>query len=202
MLATLLVLAAPACGRDTTTTTTTTSTVAATTTGVSVTSTTRPAATTTTVAKAPVVLRSDGLGVVAVGATKDATVAALTAALGPSTATGKGCELAGPDVTTVSWKELSVQFVQGKFDSYTLRPPPGTQPVLNLKTPEGATLGTTVASLKNLYGTRLTIPGLPPEFGGNDFAITFAATPARLFGSLTATTDQGTVQSLFTQVCE
>ena len=52
-------------------------------------------------------------GVVDFGATKDATLAALSAAFGPVDETGTGCELAGPDVTTARWDELRVQFVGG-----------------------------------------------------------------------------------------
>lgn len=214
VLATVLLLAAAACGDDSPTTTpgptstqptpTTTTSIAPSTTGPTAasTTTTRPAATTTTAATAVVRLAADGLGVVTFGASKDDTVKALTGALGASTGTGKGCELAGRDVNTVSWKELTVQFVGGKFDAYTVRPTGAGPPSLNLRTPEGAGLGSTLGTLRTTYGSRLTVPGLPPEFGGKDFAISFPGTTRRLLGTVTATTDDAAVTSFFTQSCE
>ena len=149
-----------------------------------------------------VVLRPDGLGVVAFGGTKDATLAALVTAFGPVDGTGTGCELAGPDVTTAGWDELRVQFVGTMFDSYTVRPPNGGEPVLNLKTEAGVGVGSTVAQLQAAYGSRLTIPGLGPEFGGDDFSVSFPGTDRKIFGSLTNTTAAGAVRAVFTQVCE
>jgi len=149
-----------------------------------------------------VVLRPDGLGVVGFGATKDATVTALSAAFGAVDETGVGCELAGADVTTSRWDELRVQFVSGVFESYTVRPPNGEPAVLGLKTEAGIGVGSTVAQLKAAYGAQVKIPGLPPEFGGDDFAVSFPGTDRFVFGSLSATADTGMVRAIFTQVCE
>ncbi len=185
--------------------TTTTSTAVATTVPEASTTTT-PAtttpATTTVPAGAAAVLRPDGLGVVAFGATKDATLASLTALFGSVDETGTGCELAGPDVTTARWDELRVQFVDQVFDSYNVRPPNGVATVLDLRTEAGIGIGSTVAQLKAAYGPALAIPGLPPEFGGDDFGVTFPGTDRRIFGALSATVDSGTVRTIFTQVCE
>ncbi|MEA2825631.1 MAG: hypothetical protein QOG43_70 [Actinomycetota bacterium] len=192
--------------------TTTTSSAAVTTVPVVTTSgaTTVPGATTTpttptttpAAAAAAVVLRPDGLGVVGFGATKDATLTALSAAFGPVDETGTGCELAGPDVTTARWDELRVQFVGTTFDSYNVRPPNGGEPVLGLKTEAGVGVGSTVAQLQAAYGSRLTIPGLPPEFGTDNFAIAFPGTDRIILGSLSSTTPAGLVRDVFTQACE
>ncbi len=182
--------------------TTTTSSAVVTTVPVSTTgagSTTSP---TTVPAAVAIVLHADGLGVVDFGATKDATLTALGALLGPIDETGTGCELAGPDVTTARWDELRVQFVGTVFDSYNVRPPPGEAAVLGLKTDAGVGLGSTVAQLEAAYGLQLTIPGLPPEFGGNDFRVTFGGTGPELLGTLSDTSAAGVVTAIFTQVCE
>jgi hypothetical protein len=196
-------------GGDKNPATTTTSSVAVTTVPVATTTastTSAPGATTPTPTTAPaavaVVLRPDGLGVVAFGATKDATLTALTAAFGPVDETGTGCELAGPDVTTARWDELRVQFVGQMFDSYNVRPANGAEPVLGLKTEAGVGVGSTVAQLQAAYGSRLTIPGLPPEFGGDDFAVSFPGTDRKILGSLSNTTPAGVARAVFTQVCE
>jgi hypothetical protein len=153
-------------------------------------------------AAAAIRIQADGLSVVAIGATRDETVGALTTALGSATASAKGCELAGADATTVSWRELAVQFVGGRFHSYTVRPPPRETPVLRLRTPEGAAIGTTVATLRTTYGSRLAMPGLPAQFGGRDFRISFPGTSRTLLGTLTAASDDGRVTSFFTSTCE
>jgi hypothetical protein len=184
---------------------TTTSTTAA---AVATTSTptTAPAAATTTTtpvpAEAAIVLRPDGLGVVGFGVAKDLTISEISAVLGPVDETGTGCELAGSSATTARWDELRVQFVGGMFESYNLRPPNGAVPALGLKTEAGIGLGSTVADLHAAYGSRLTIPGLPPEFGGDDFSVSFPTTDRKLYGSLSATTDTGMIRAIFTQVCE
>jgi hypothetical protein len=150
-----------------------------------------------------VVLRPDGLGVVAFGASKVDVITTLSSEVGQLDETGTGCEAAGPSASTARWDELRVQFIGPTFDSYNVRPPNGVAPVLDLETEEGIGLGSTVADLEAAYGDRLTIPGLPPEFGGNDFAISFLPdTDKQILGSLSDTTDAGTVTGIFTQVCE
>ena len=158
--------------------------------------------TTTAPAVTALVLRNDGVGPVTFGATKSATVSTLDDVLGPVEESGAGCELIGPNVTTVRWKELRLQFVGDSFDSYNVRPPDDAAPVLGLKTEAGIGLGSTVAELQAAYGSRLEIPGLPPEFGGKDFAISFAGPDRTILGSLSDTTATGTVTAIFTQVCE
>ena len=160
------------------------------------------APTPTTAAPAALVLESDGLGSVAFGTPKEAALGALTASLGPPERTGKGCELAGPDVTTTGWKDLTVQFVNGKLTSYKLQPVTGSTGSVGLATKAGIRLGSTVAALKAAYADRLKIPGLPPEFGGQDFSVSFPGSTNALYGSLTATSNDGLVTSIFTSVCE
>ncbi|MEA2716515.1 MAG: hypothetical protein QOI99_832 [Actinomycetota bacterium] len=152
------------------------------------------------------VLRPDGLGlgatVIRFGTSKADTLAALEPGLGTSDETGPGCELAGPTANVVRWKELRLQFVGDAFDSYNVRPPAGGPPVLGLTTEAGIGLGSTVAQVQAAYGSRLAIPGLPPEFGGKDFAVSFPGTDRKLLGSLSDTGPTGTVTAVFTQTCE
>lgn len=157
---------------------------------------------TSTPSAAGLVLRPDGLGLVTFGMTKIDTVSALQDVLGAVDESGPGCEPAGPTANFIRWDELRLQFVGDQFDSYNVRPPNDVAPVLGLKTDEGVGLGSTVAELEAAYGSRLAIPGLPPEFGGNDFAVSFTDTDRKLFGSLSDTTTAGTVRGIFTQVCE
>jgi hypothetical protein len=83
-----------------------------------------------------------------------------------------------------------------------VRPPSGTTASLNLATRAGIGLGSTVAALRAAYGDRMKIPGLPPEFGGNDFAVSFPGAMRLLIGSLSAPTDDGRITGIFTQICD
>jgi hypothetical protein len=157
---------------------------------------------TSTPSAAGLVLKPDGLGLVSFGMTKIATLSALRDVLGPIDESGAGCEPAGPTANFIRWDELRLQFVGDQFDSYNVRPPNGVAPVLGLKTEEGIGLASTVAELEAAYGSRLAIPGLPPEFGGNDFAVSFPDTERKVLGSLSDTSAGGTVTGIFTQVCE
>jgi len=190
-------------GSTTTTAAGVTTTVAGGVTTVPGATTVVPADTTTTApAAAALVLRADGLGLVEFGDSKDATISAISTVLGALDETGTGCELAGTDVTTARWKELRVQFVGATFDSYGVRPPNGVAPVLGLETEAGIGLGSTVAQLQTAYGAALAIPGLPPMFGADNFAISFPGIERKLRGSLTGTDAASTVTGFFTQVCE
>jgi len=206
MAAALLLAGCPDDDEDQSTTTSSTSavvtTLPVTTTAAGVSTTAAPAVTTTAPAAATIVLRVDGLSLVDFGDPKDAALSALSAVLGPVDETGTGCELNGADTTTARWKELRVEFADGVVRSYNVRPPNGVAPVLGLKTEAGVGLGSTVAQLETAYGDRLKIPGLPPEFGGNDFSVSFPGTDRVILGSLSGTTDAGTVTGIFTQVCE
>lgn len=180
-----------------------TTTVPAVTTTGGVTTTAAPGATSTTApAAAAIVLRVDGLGLVDFGDPKDTAISAISAALGTIDETGTGCELGGPGPTTARWKELRVEFADGVVRSYNVRPPAGVVPVLNLKTEAGIGLGSTVAQLKTAYGSRLSIPGLGPEFDPGSFGISFPDTDGVILGTITDTSDTGTVTAIFTQVCE
>lgn len=194
-------------GASTTTTSAVTTVPVSTTAAVTTTgppTTAGPAATTTTApAASAIVLRPDGLGLVPFGASKDATMAALNAVLGPLDESGTGCELGGPGATTARWDELRVEFAGEVFGGYVVRPLNGAVPTLGLQTEAGIGLGSTVAHLQAAYGSRLQIPGLPADvFGGDDFGVSFPGTERKVFGSLSATTETGTVTGFFTQVCE
>lgn len=205
LLATLL---GAGCGDDdesagdaVSTTTTTTTTTAADATTIS---TTTAASSTTTTAPAPkIVLEPEGLGAVKFDDLEPTVVDVLTEAFGAPSGTGGGCELAGTTVTTTRWKELTVQFADGKFDSYSVRPRAGEPAALNLKTADGVGLGSTKAQLQAAYGNRLTIPGLPAEFQEPDsFSIAFPGSERTIRGVLSGAANTAVVESLFTQVCE
>lgn len=165
---------------------------------------TSASSTTTTAAPKPkVVLQPEGLGLAAFGDEKSAVVAALTDALGAADSSGKGCELAGPNVTTTSWKELSIQFSDGKFDSYSVAPGEGKHAVLRLNTEAGIGIGSTKSQLLAAYGSRVTIPGLPEEFGQpNSFDIAFPGSERSISGILAGPADGDGIQEFFTQTCE
>lgn len=185
-------------GDNTSSTTTTTTAVGATTTS------TTAAGSSTTAAPAPkIVLEPEGLGAVKFGQLEPVVVDTLTDAFGAPSGAGGGCELAGTTVTTTRWKELTVQFADGHFDSYTVRPRAGEPAALNLKTAEGIGLGSTKAQLQAAYGNRLIIPGLPPEFQEpNSFAISFPGSERSIRGGLSGAANTATVEGLFTQLCE
>lgn len=197
-LALLVVLAVAGCedgdgeGGGTTTTATSSTTIA------------DDSTTTSTTSPAPaIVLEPEGLGAVDFDDLEPSVVDVLTDAFGAPTATGGGCELAGTTVTTTTWKELTVQFADGTFDSYSVRPRSGEAPALGLKTADGIGLGSTKAELQSTYGSRLTIPGLPPEFGEPDsFAISFPGSDRSIRGVLSGPASSATVESFFTQLCE
>ena len=118
-------------------------------------------------------------------------------------ALGGGCELAGDRVTTTTWKELTVQFADGKFDAYSVRPKVGEPVALALRTPEGIEIGSTLEEVLDTYGDRVTIPGLPPEFQDPDsFAISFPGQERRILGGLTGGAVHSTVTTFFTQLCD
>lgn len=173
---------------------------------VTTTTSTTVDASTTSTTEAPavaVVLEAEGLRVADFGDPKTAVVAALTAALGAPDGTGTGCELAGTDVTTTSWKELTVQFADGVFDSYGVRVAPSESAELGLRTEDGIGIGSTVAQLQAAYGARLAIPGFPEEFGEpNSFAISFPGTDRSLRGALSGTAATDRVETFLTQFCE
>ena len=187
-------------GNDGTTTTTTTGDSTSTS---STSSTAAPSSTTTTAPAPKIVLEPEGLGAVDFDDLEPAVVDILTDAFGAPSGSGGGCELAGTTVTTTRWKELTVQFADGKFDSYSVRPRSGESPALNLKTAEGIGLGSTKAQLQSAYGNRLTIPGLPSEFQEPDsFSIAFPGSERTIRGVLSGGANTAVVESLFTQVCE
>lgn len=146
------------------------------------------------------VLTATGLGPLVFGTPRAEVLAELESRFGAPDDSGPGCELRGPDVTFVAFKELFVTFDGDTFVDYNYR---GADPALNLTTEEGIGVGSTVAELQATYEDRLTIPGLPEEvFGGEDFAIAFPGTEEFLLGGITSTAEDGTVTGFFTSVCE
>lgn len=105
-----------------------------------------------------IVLGPDGLGAATVGDPQAEAVAAVSAALGPPTATVPGdCQ----GTAEVEWKDLSLEFFGEALQGYRYREgglssgsptPVPTEPGMPLlKTAAGATLGMTLAELRPLY---------------------------------------------------
>lgn len=106
----------------------------------------------------PIVLGPDGLGAATVGEPQAGAVAAVSAVLGPPTATTPGdCR----GTTEVEWNDLSLEFSGGAPQGYRYRegglpsgsptPVPTEPGIPLLKTAAGATLGMTLAELRPLY---------------------------------------------------
>lgn len=158
--------------------------------------TTLPAAPSTsassTVPSPPVgelVLRSDGLGVVAFGEPLETALPALTTAVGSqptadSTTTGVMPQgFGGTAVRFVSFGRLTVIFSDGGyyrddgvmyFAGWSL----GGPGQANWATPQGITIGSTVDDLRTAFGDQLRLPPAPDECAGG--AWTFGVGPTAL----------------------
>ena len=168
------------------------------------TSATTTATTSTTVAPLPILLAADGLGALPFGTGMDQAIAAITATLGPPDHVGAWkapfCESAPPSGggRMLMWGELSVRFSDGgtlvgnrrehvgeavlwgytyggsAFDPAALRTIAPRRSV-SLRTPSGATIGSTGTDLDRIYGTRATFYSSDPsQFPGPRYIITTA----------------------------
>jgi hypothetical protein len=139
-----------------------------------------------------VVLSGTDLGPTTIGAPADDGVAALTRALGPPTRDLKepGAECPGPE-RLVRWGRFSIQVVDHKITGWSYESTPAGPPTL--ATPSGVTTGTTVATLRRVYGDKLTISPADDTFPAS-FRIPVAA--SALTGTLTGTADDATTTSL------
>ncbi len=147
-------------------------------------------------ASATIVLGFESIGVARFGEPRADVLARVSAVLGAPELEGPGCELAGPAATIIRWPQLTLELTDGVLDGYSARPPS------TLETEAGIGLGDSVADLRAAYGPDVVIPGLPPEFDENTFAITSAASGSEILGGLSSTDDDGVIQSFFTSVCE
>jgi hypothetical protein len=202
---------------DTTTTTpttapTTVATSAIQTTEQPTTTTTRPMTTTTrgptTTTLPPIVLESDGLGIVDLGATVDETIEIIASRLGGAdsdsgwvNATGSFGTCPGNIVRVVRWASLRLFFSDGPTEFgedarhffFYSQSPVETDTVIDLKTEEGIGIGSTVAELRAAYGPSVTISS------DTHFGVTFTidtGEPGLLSGTLTESIDTGLVTSL------
>ena len=100
-------------------------------------------------------LRGDGLGSVRIGTIERVAVKDLAAQLGPpSDHPSPGCVGGYSDV---AWRDLIVQFKQGRFSGYrywVTRPHQSLAP--RLATARGITLGSTFGQLRHLYALTQT----------------------------------------------
>lgn len=150
-----------------------------------------------------IVLGATGLGPIEFGASRAEVLSDLESRFGAPDESGPGCELRGPDYTFVRFKDLFVSFEGDVFVDYNTGVSQDGDPVLDLKTERGIGVGSTVADLKEAYGDRLSIPGLPAEvFGDENFAIAFPGAAEVLLGGLTSTDNDGTVTGFFTSTCD
>ncbi len=163
----------------------------------STTTSTRPPASPSTSAHSTVpspptgelVLRSDGLGVVAFGEPLETALPALTKAVGSqptadSTTTGVMPQgFGGSTVRFVSFGQLTVIFSDGGyyrddgvmyFAGWSL----GGPGQASWATPQGITIGSTVDDLRTAYGDQLRLPPAPDECAGG--AWTFSVGPTAL----------------------
>ena len=127
------------------------------------------AAATTGVARA-IVLGADGIANVRFGLSRKHAVSELRRRFGTPSAQGvnTGC---GPRYREVAWGDLVAEFRLGRFSGYRYvsagypisipggpRAPAPSGPTAGLTTATGITLGSTLAQLRDAYGT-LTYPG-------------------------------------------
>ncbi len=136
-----------------------------------------------------VVLGGTKLGVTALGTDFSTAVQRISAVLGEPSENPKTSVSCINAIGEVAWGEFTVANKDGKLAGWISRS-------RTLQTPAGVTVGTDVATLKQVYGNgfRLTEanPDNPPGF---------AVQGVDVRGSLTSLDDSGTVQALFTSAC-
>lgn len=181
--------------------------------------------TSTTVAPPAILVAADGLGAIPFGTDMDQAIAAITAALGPPDHVGTWkepfCSNAprGAGGRMLMWGELSVRFSDGgilvanrrehvgqavlwgytyggsAFDPASLRTIAPRRSV-SLRTPSGATIGSTGSDLDRIYGARATFYSSDPnQFPGPRYIITTAGGD-RLYMQLDVNSRQGRVTTI------
>jgi hypothetical protein len=179
-------------------------------------STTRPQASipgstpleSTTTTLAPLVLHPDGLGAIDLGAEYDTVVAMVTERLeeassdsGWIAARGEFGTCPGTVVRVVRWDSLRLFFSDGPTEFaeegrhlfYYSQSTVEADNVLDLATPEGIELGSTVEELQEAFGDDLTIESTI-SFGVN--FVVDPPGPGLLSGNLTASSPDGSVTSI------
>lgn len=135
-------------------------------------------------------LDGDNLGVTRVGAPFRQAVAAVTAVLGRPTgdpAPDTSC-LGAEDET--AWASFRLASSGGRVSGWI-------STSTSLATPAGATVGTTLAALRQAYGPRVQVPPPAPDSG-----TIFLIPEARLSGMLSGPAPTDTVTSLSNGTCE
>jgi hypothetical protein len=184
------------------------------TTGASVTSSTKPRAGSTTTkhvsgastttaatgssttagggAASAVVLSGSNLGPTALGTPADEAVSSMRKALGAPSRDlpDPGATCPGPE-RMVSWGRLSLYFTGGKLAGWGYASTPAGPP--QLSTPSGITIGSTVATLRRVYGTQVKIHAADSPFPAG-FSVPVSG--GDLTGTLTGTGDSDTTTSL------
>lgn len=158
-------------------------------------STPAPVATTSPASAKPlaseIVLFGNDLGPAKIGDPFDDAVAALTTVLGPP----------DPEIDTVTcirgdrqvtWGDFTVTSEDGKLSGWL-------SSSTSLATPSGIRVGTTVATLRRVYGSKLAITKPP----GAESVTEFSAQGSVVAGSLDGdgTSDSDTVDALYTAAC-
>jgi hypothetical protein len=139
-----------------------------------------------------VVLGGNSLGATSLGTSADQAVASMKKALGVPSRDLKdpGATCPGPD-RLVSWGRFSLYFTGGKLSGWGYDSKPAGPP--QLATPSGITVGSTVATLRRVYGAKLELHGAESPFPAG---FRMPAGSADLTGTLTGTTDADTTTSL------
>lgn len=157
---------------------------------------------------APLTLEPDGLGVVDLGDDYDTVVAAVTTRLGGTSgdsgwvaARGEFGTCPGTVVRVVRWHSLRLFFSDGPTDVaeegrhffYYSQSTVDAEDIVDLATPEGIGIGSTVEELQAAYGARLTIESTI------SFGVNFVVEPpgqGLLSGTLTSSSSDGTITSI------
>lgn len=124
-----------------------------------------------------------------VGAPFRAAVAAITSALGPPIADPtEDTACVGAD-GEVDWKGFRLASSDGKVSGWSSERP-------DLTTPSGVTVGTTVATLRRVYGDRLEVFPANPDAG-----VTFGVQGVAVSGGLSGSSASDQVEFLFNGTC-
>jgi hypothetical protein len=141
---------------------------------------------------AGVVLGGNSLGATSLGTPADQAVAAVKKALGTPSRDLKnpGATCPGPD-RLVSWGRFSLYFTGDKLSGWGYDSKPAGPP--QLATPSGITIGSTVATLRRVYGAKLEVHPAESPFPAS---FRMPAGGSDLTGTLTGTADSDTATSL------
>ena len=134
-------------------------------------------------------LRGDDLAVTRIGAPKEEAVAAVAAVLGPGDTSPSGVSCVGSD-SEVVWPDLRLGFdAEDRLNGWSVGTP-------RLKTPSGVHVGTTVATLREVYGDDLILYPPNPDMGH-----AYGVRNVEMVGFLSGDRPQDTVTGLANGAC-